>query len=303
MGDIVDFQASPETPSTESAAMPPKTPRRSVFRDVPWRWSDLLLGFAPFLFSHTWSSSARDHRSPRYYSNCGCRCSCSLRSGWSSSPYGSPAPGTFIRLASPASARLGRSTLRLARRPRRVRGLHRRAPARGSSDRRDGVDDLPLGSAGRLLQSNGVADLRRGGGSPSGPLPRSCIGFFFNALRQKIHPIPAALIQAAVFGYAHPFGLGNSVAIGVVALIFALVYQWRKTLLTPILLHSGVNAVGMILLAANVAADAAGATDRRLWRAEPGWLPGHGGGARQPGRSGGASSRGRDHDGKRRTRR
>ena len=82
-------------------------------------------------------------------------------------------------------------------------------------------------------------------------------GLFFNALRQRIHPILAAPIQAAVFGYSHPFGLGNSAAIGVAALIFALVYEWRKTLLTPILLHSGVNAVGMMFLAGSLAADAA----------------------------------------------
>jgi S1-C subfamily serine protease len=43
----------------------------------------------------------------------------------------------------------------------------------------------------------------------------------------------------------------------VVPLILALVYEWRKTLLTPILLHAVVNAVGMIFLAATLAADAA----------------------------------------------
>ncbi len=29
--------------------MPVRPPRRSAFREVPWRWSDLLLGFAPQL--------------------------------------------------------------------------------------------------------------------------------------------------------------------------------------------------------------------------------------------------------------
>jgi S1-C subfamily serine protease len=41
------------------------------------------------------------------------------------------------------------------------------------------------------------------------------------------------------------------------ALALALVYEWRKTLLTPILLHAAVNAVGIVFLAWSLAADAA----------------------------------------------
>ncbi len=82
-------------------------------------------------------------------------------------------------------------------------------------------------------------------------------GLFYNALRQRLHPILAALIQAAVFGYVHPFGFANSVGIAMAALILVLVYEWRKTLLTPILLHTVMNAVGMGLLTLTLAADAA----------------------------------------------
>jgi membrane protease YdiL (CAAX protease family) len=82
-------------------------------------------------------------------------------------------------------------------------------------------------------------------------------GFLYNALRQRFHPILAALMQAAVFGYNHPFGLANSIAIGMGALVITLVYEWRKTLLTPILLHAAVNGVGMTFLALTLAADAA----------------------------------------------
>jgi S1-C subfamily serine protease len=60
-----------------------------------------------------------------------------------------------------------------------------------------------------------------------------------------------------VFGYAHPFGLANSVGIGTFALVIALVYEWRTTLLTPILLHAAVNAASIIFLAGSLAADAA----------------------------------------------
>jgi len=82
-------------------------------------------------------------------------------------------------------------------------------------------------------------------------------GLFYNALRQRLHPILAAPIQAAVFGYVHPFGLANSAAIGISALVPTLVYEWRKTLLTPILMHAGVNSVGRMFLASSLAADAA----------------------------------------------
>ena len=43
-------------------------------------------------------------------------------------------------------------------------------------------------------------------------------GLLYNALRQRLHPILAALMQAVVFGYFHPFGLANSAAIGMAAL-------------------------------------------------------------------------------------
>jgi membrane-associated protease RseP (regulator of RpoE activity) len=82
-------------------------------------------------------------------------------------------------------------------------------------------------------------------------------GLFYNALRQRLHPIWAAPIQATVFAYFHPFGLASSAAIGMVALALALLYEWRKTLVTPILLHAAVNAVGMASLTWSLAADAA----------------------------------------------
>ena len=120
-------------------------------------------------------------------------------------------------------------------------------------------------------------------------------GFLYNALRQRLHPIPAALIQAVVFGCVHPFGLANSVGIGVAAVALAVVYEWRKTLLTPILVHAAMNAVGMVLLSGVLAAEADAPPDRRARRAAPGWLPGRRGPAARP--DSGDPSRGLDHDG------
>src|SRR5262249_32721312 len=95
-------------------------------------------------------------------------------------------------------------------------------------------------------------------------------GFLYNALRQRVHPILAALIQAVVFGYVHPFGLANSVGIGMAALALALVYEWRKTLLTPILVHAAMNAVGMVLLSRSFAAEADAPRIGVLGEARPG---------------------------------
>src|SRR5262249_10793577 len=45
--------------------------------------------------------------------------------------------------------------------------------------------------------------------------------------------------------------------IGAVALVIGLFYEWRKTLVAPVLLHAGVNVIGLAIMLANVAADAA----------------------------------------------
>ncbi len=81
-------------------------------------------------------------------------------------------------------------------------------------------------------------------------------GMFYNTLRKWFHPILAATIQAVVFGFAHRSGLAVSLAIGTCALVLVLLYEWRRTLLTPILVHASVNTVGLSLLALAVAAEA-----------------------------------------------
>jgi S1-C subfamily serine protease len=66
----------------------------------------------------------------------------------------------------------------------------------------------------------------------------------------------AVTASACVFGFLHPFGLANSIGVAVVGAVFALVYEWRKTLVTPILLHSAVNVVVMSIATWTAAADA-----------------------------------------------
>jgi membrane protease YdiL (CAAX protease family) len=79
-------------------------------------------------------------------------------------------------------------------------------------------------------------------------------GFVYCALRRRLNVAAAAFVQAAVFGLMHPFDYVNGTAVAVVGFIFALVYEWRKTLLTSVLLHALVNTAAMAILAAGAAA-------------------------------------------------
>ncbi len=81
-------------------------------------------------------------------------------------------------------------------------------------------------------------------------------GLLYNAVRQKLHVIVAMPLQAVAFGFYHPFGVVFSSAIAVGALGIAAVYEWRKTLLTPILAHSLINVMGLSLMTLGFTADA-----------------------------------------------
>jgi membrane protease YdiL (CAAX protease family) len=73
-------------------------------------------------------------------------------------------------------------------------------------------------------------------------------GMLYNALRQRMNPILAAMIQAVIFGLSHPFGLADQAVIIVLAIFIGLLYEWRKILLTPILFHALTNAVAIVLM-------------------------------------------------------
>jgi membrane protease YdiL (CAAX protease family) len=83
-------------------------------------------------------------------------------------------------------------------------------------------------------------------------------GMLYNKLRQRLPVLVAAAIQATLFGLLHPFGLDQSFVIGLIGMALALVYEWRKTLLAPVLLHASINGVATIVLAWTIAADAGG---------------------------------------------
>jgi membrane protease YdiL (CAAX protease family) len=83
-------------------------------------------------------------------------------------------------------------------------------------------------------------------------------GMFYNALRQRLHPALAILASAGLFALCHPFSLQDSVFVVLVGLACAIVYEWRKSLVTPIFVHAGVNLVGLSMLMLALGADAAG---------------------------------------------
>jgi membrane protease YdiL (CAAX protease family) len=79
-------------------------------------------------------------------------------------------------------------------------------------------------------------------------------GMLYNALRQRMHWFFAAMLQGIAFGFYHPFGTPERVAIAVGGFSIALFYEWRKTLLAPILFHSIMNSLGLTLLYLSAAA-------------------------------------------------
>jgi membrane protease YdiL (CAAX protease family) len=81
-------------------------------------------------------------------------------------------------------------------------------------------------------------------------------GMLYNALRQRLPVAVAASLQAIVFGLLHPYPPSAMAQVAVIGLGLALVYEWRKTLLTPMIMHSLRN-VPVAFMTAILAADAA----------------------------------------------
>jgi membrane protease YdiL (CAAX protease family) len=75
-------------------------------------------------------------------------------------------------------------------------------------------------------------------------------GFLHNALRARLPVKVAVLLQCAVFAASHSFGWKHGVVAFLVGLGLTAVYEWRKTLVTPILVHAGINFISAISIAA-----------------------------------------------------
>ena len=74
--------------------------------------------------------------------------------------------------------------------------------------------------------------------------------FLFTELRGWVGPIGALLLQSVIFASVHAYeGAGPFAALVLVAFAFQGIYQWRKTLLAPMLAHGFFNVlmIGMVL--------------------------------------------------------
>lgn len=71
-------------------------------------------------------------------------------------------------------------------------------------------------------------------------------GFLQNALRARLPWALAIAAQSLIFGFGHSFGSVHSIAASVMGLILGLVYEWRKTLIAPMLIHGLSNALSAL---------------------------------------------------------
>ena len=71
-------------------------------------------------------------------------------------------------------------------------------------------------------------------------------GFLHNAFRKRMPWPVAGLIQCLLFGFCHTFGGIHAAAAFVLGLILTAVYEWRKTLITPIFVHAGINFIAFL---------------------------------------------------------
>lgn len=75
-------------------------------------------------------------------------------------------------------------------------------------------------------------------------------GFLYNAFRARMPASVAGLLQSLIFAVCHVYSPLQVGIVFLLGLILTAVYAWRKTLITPILVHIGVNLINaaMVLL-------------------------------------------------------
>jgi membrane protease YdiL (CAAX protease family) len=73
-------------------------------------------------------------------------------------------------------------------------------------------------------------------------------GFVYNVLKMRLPILIALVIQALVFTTIHGYNLINSFRIFVIGIFFAIVYEMKRNLLAPTLMHCIINAMWCIPL-------------------------------------------------------
>lgn len=80
-------------------------------------------------------------------------------------------------------------------------------------------------------------------------------GFLYNSLRGRMNWCFAAIIQAVLFALFHPFELSVLIVIAIGGFAFALLYEWRRTIVTPVILHASLNIVAAVALLSSSGTD------------------------------------------------
>jgi membrane protease YdiL (CAAX protease family) len=253
--DNVDSTEPIARPVPGPTGGPPPAPRRSVFREIPWRWIDVLIGIAPAVLPRA-SSVLIDPQS------------LSAVPRWLWFPFTILAQGWM--LAYPLWVMRRRNVeLPSLPRPRTifVEALIALLAAMASMVVVVLVTQLLIYVFGE--KATPTMPLEPIARSPNqvervgfltlvflvAPVVEELFfrGMLYNALRQRLHLVLAVPLQAIVFGLSHPFGLADMTGVTLLGLAFALVYEWRQTLLTPILMHFVVNVLGMAVMASGIA--------------------------------------------------
>lgn len=75
-------------------------------------------------------------------------------------------------------------------------------------------------------------------------------GLLYNALRSRMPAVAAIVIQAFIFvaGHLYTREWTSMVAAFFIGTVLALVYEWRKSLVTPILVHAGNNLLMALVI-------------------------------------------------------
>jgi membrane protease YdiL (CAAX protease family) len=251
-----------DIPPPEPPAEPP-TARRSFFREIPWRWTDVLIGFAPMiilglaaLVASIFIDPARLPVVPRVY--------VLLPLMGLSQAWWLAYPLWMARRRHAGSPHLPRvraviaeALLALLAAPVLIVIMSVVVQGVGSLF---GQSEIPTDSPGQLalspnrVESLGVMILAL----VAAPVAEEVFfrGMLYSALRRRLPVIVAAPIQAVVFALMHPFGLEYEAGIVVIGLGLAGFYEWRKTLVAPVMLHALINAMAMAVTLAGLTPEA-----------------------------------------------
>ncbi len=237
---------------------PSPGPKRSVFREMPWRWSDVIVGFVPDIsmsVSAALINPAWLLVGPRWL--------------WL------PIAVTQLAWMLVYPLWIVRRRARLPRLPRPravfVEGLFALLGTGAVmvvlaavfstlfylfGDRATTTMPLkPIAASPNWYDSLGLLVLA----VLMAPLAEEVFfrGMLYSALRRRLHVVVAAPLQAIIFGLSHHFGPADTTGVTLIGLALALLYEWRKTLVAPVLMHAFVNAMAMVFMAQSIAADAA----------------------------------------------